>query len=154
MPLFLEVTKHERIEKYVLSQKPGRFPACYELFFVHFNAGEYYEAHDVLEHLWLECSDPNATFYKGLIQIAGGFVHLRRQSLRPTHPKDGKRLAPAGRLLTLGASNISGFGPLHMGLDVDKLSALCNELSRRIENSDFQVNPWSLELRPTISLAG
>lgn len=148
------MTKHERIGKYVGSRGTGRFPACYELFFSHFNAGEYYEAHDVLEHLWLKCSDSNATFYKGLIQIAGGFVHLRKQFLRPTHPKDGKRLAPAGRLLALGASNISRFGPLHMGLDVDKLCAFCNELSRGIEGSDFQMNPWSLEDRPIISLAG
>ena len=148
------MTKHERIGKYVHSRGTGRFPACYELFFSHFNSGEYYEAHDVLEHLWLECSDSNATFYKGLIQIAGGFVHLRKQFLRPTHPKDGKRLAPAGRLLTLGSSNIRSFGPFHMGLDVDMLCTLCNELSRGIESSGFQVNPWSLEDRPTISLAG
>ena len=148
------MTKHERIGKYVDSRGTGRFPSCYELYFSHFNAGEYYEAHDVLEHLWLGCSDSNATFYKGLIQIAGGFVHLRKQFLRPMHPKDGKRLAPAGRLLTLGASNISSFGPLHMGLDVDKLSALCNELSLGIQSSGFRVNPWSLEGRPTISLAG
>ena len=43
-----------------------------------FNSGEFYEAHDVLEDLWLEERETlNANFYKGLIQLAGAFVHLK-----------------------------------------------------------------------------
>ncbi|MFA7345018.1 MAG: DUF309 domain-containing protein [Terrimicrobiaceae bacterium] len=138
------MNKHDRIAEHVrLHGAGGNRPACYDLFFPLFNAGEYYEAHDVLEHLWLQCKDSNAPFYKGLIQIAGGFVHLRKQFLRPDHPKDGKRLAPACRLLALGASNIRGFGPRHMGLDVTSLCTLCEKLAREIEKSEFQVNPWS-----------
>lgn len=146
--------KHDRMEAFVRSlDTAGNYPPCYEGFFLCFNAGEYYEAHDVLEHLWLGCRDSNALFYKGLIQIAGGFVHLRRQFLRPGHPKDGKRLGPACRLLALGVSNIRGFGPRHMGLDVKKLCALCRKLAREIEKSGFQSNPWSPQTRPHIRLS-
>ncbi len=147
------MTKRERIGESVRSRETaGEYPACYEQFFPLFNAGEYFEAHDVLEHLWRECRDSNAIFYKGLIQIAGGFVHLRRQFLRPDHPKDGKRLRPACRLLALGVSNIAGFGPRHMGLDVKKLCALCEATARQIGDSGFQSNPWSPQARPLIGL--
>ncbi|MEI8310950.1 MAG: DUF309 domain-containing protein [Verrucomicrobiota bacterium] len=149
----LPTPKHERVEALIRAHgSAGGDQACYDLFFALFNAGDYYEAHDVLEHLWLARNDANSIFYKGLIQIAGGFVHLRRQFLRPAHPKDGKKLAPASRLLLLGASNIRGFGPRHMGLDVTKLCALCEKLAREIEESGFQINPWSPQTRTLVFL--
>jgi len=148
------VSKHKRIGEYLRARESaGEHPAGYELFFDLFNKGEYFEAHDVLEHLWLGCRDSNALFYKGLIQIAGGFVHLRKQFLRPGHPKDGKRLAPACRLLALGSSNLHGFEPRHMGLDVKMLRALCNKVARGIEESGFQSNPWTPQTRPLIRLS-
>ena len=147
------MTKRERIGEAVRSRgSAGEYPAGYEQFFSLFDAGDYFEAHDVLEHLWRECRDANAIFYKGLIQIAGGFVHLRRQFLRPDHPKDGKRLRPACRLLALGVSNITGFGPRHMGVDVKKVCAMCDATARGIEESGFQTNPWSPQSRPLIGV--
>ncbi len=133
--------KHERIRDAVKSRETaGKYPVCYELFFSLFNKGDYYAAHDVLEHLWLECTDSRAVFYKGLIQIAGAFVHMRKQFLRPEHPKDGRRLRPACRLLNLGAANIHPFGPLCMGLDVRALCAMCGQMALEIERSDYRVN--------------
>lgn len=148
------MNKRERIAASIREQgPPGRYPPAYELFFALFNAGDYFEAHDVLEHLWLDCKNSNAIFYKGLIQIAGGFVHLRKHFLRPEHPTDGKRLAPACRLLVLGTSNIRAFGPKHMGLDVKKLCALCRRLAREIEDSGFHTNPWNPHSRPVVKLS-
>jgi hypothetical protein len=148
------LTKRERIGNQILIRgSSGDFPAAYQLFFSHFNSGEYYEAHDVLEHLWLECNDSNLLFYQGLIQIAGGFVHLRRQFLRPNHPKDGRKLNPACRLLDLGVFKIREFGPRHMGLDVKGLCVFCETLARDIENSGFQTNPWNPEALPQIRLS-
>lgn len=146
-------SKHQRMEEFVRSrQTGGGYPACYELFFSLFNSGEYYEAHDVLEHLWLESKDSNQAFYKGLIQIAGAFVHLQKQFLRPGHPKDGKRLRPGFRLLALGASNIRPYGPMHMGIDVEAVCADCAGLANAIEASGYQINPWSPENLPQIAL--
>ena len=50
----------------------------------------------VLEHLWLKegRGAPDYAFYKGLIQLAGGFVHLKLQRSHPEHPKHGRRLLP------------------------------------------------------------
>ena len=47
-------------------------------YFILFNEQKFYEAHDVLEDLWLpDRHGPNGHFYKGLIQLAGAFVHLQ-----------------------------------------------------------------------------
>ena len=148
------MNKHERIEEYIRSQsRDGANPPGYDLFFSLFNAAEYYEAHDVLEHLWLQTRDPSSLFYKGLIQIAGAFVHLQKQFLRPEHPKDGKRLRPAARLLILGASNLRHYGPTHMSLNVEELCQLCHNLVENIQSSGFQTNPWSPHDRPLIRLS-
>ena len=82
------IKKAERIEAYVKSFGPAAegYDPCYLAYFVCFNTQEYYEAHDVLEHLWLQREDENHAFFKGLIQLAGAFVHLKKQNLRPEHP--------------------------------------------------------------------
>ncbi|AXY67405.1 DUF309 domain-containing protein [Thermosynechococcus sichuanensis E542] len=47
-----------------------------------FNNGEFYACHDTLEALWLEASEPERTFYQGLLQIAVACYHLRRGNQR------------------------------------------------------------------------
>lgn len=137
--------KAERITAYVEqlgAESGGTLHPCYEGYFRCFNERKYYEAHDVLEHLWLQCHDENHHFFKGLIQIAGAFVHLQKQFLRPDHPKDGRRLRPAVRLFHLGASNLDPYRPRHMQLDVDSLCAACARLAAEIVTSGFTHNPW------------
>lgn len=137
--------KAERITAYVQqlgAELGGTLHPCYEGYFRCFNERKYYEAHDVLEHLWLQCHDENHRFFKGLIQIAGAFVHLQKQFLRPDHPKDGRRLRPAVRLFHLGTSNLDPYRPRHMQLDVDALCAACARLAAEIAASGFTHNPW------------
>ncbi len=43
-----------------------------------FNRKEFYEAHEVLEQLWLETVGEDKDFYKGLIQCAVALAHLQR----------------------------------------------------------------------------
>jgi hypothetical protein len=120
--------------------------------FTCFNSGAYYEAHDVLEHLWLRTHDGNHAFFKGLIQIAGAFVHLRRQHERPSHPKDGARLRPAARLFALGLRHLLPYRPVHMRLNVTSVCALCEAHMAAIESSDFRRNPWDPARLPRIEL--
>lgn len=47
-----------------------------------FNRGEFYACHDTLEALWLEASEPERTFYQGLLQIAVACYHLSRGNQR------------------------------------------------------------------------
>ena len=145
--------KNARISAYVetLGHAPD-FDPHYTGFFVCFNRGEYYEAHDVLEHLWLRTHDANRPFFQGLIQIAGAFVHLQKQFLRPGHPKDGRRLRPAARLFDLGMRNIASFAPTHHRLDVTALLALCEEHVSALAHGDFERNPWTPANAPRLDL--
>lgn len=145
--------KSERIEKFLGSLDAGDdggFSPYYLGYFRCFNAGDYYEAHDVLEHLWLGCDDGDRDFYKGLIQIAGAFVHLKKQYTRPDHPKDARRLRPATRLFAMGVAHIGRFAPAHLGLDVAGLCDLCRGLVREIDESAYAKNPWSPERMPVL----
>ena len=50
-----------------------------------FNSQQFYEAHDVLEALWLKDRyGPDGDFFKGMIQFAGAFVHLQKRRIRPS----------------------------------------------------------------------
>lgn len=147
--------KRDRIAEFVESLDASRgafFHPCYTGYFECFNRGDYYEAHDVLEQLWLECRDENRLYFKGLIQIAGAFVHLKKQFARPEHPTDGRRLHPAARLLALGARNISPCGPVHMGLHIEAVCELCSDWREKILESQMRVNPWRPGAGPRLEL--
>ncbi len=147
--------KGERISRFAAQfDEGGPLHACYVGYFRCFNEQRYYEAHDILEHLWLERRDENHFFFKGLIQVAGAFVHLQKQFLRPGHPKDGRRLRPAARLFHLAMKNLEAFRPRHMSLDVEGLHALCARRAAEIIESDFEVNPWSPAGAPSLTLEG
>lgn len=138
------------LENLSAGEAPGLDP-CYTGYFTCFNDQRYYEAHDVLEHLWLQTRDGDHAYYKGLIQLAGAFVHLQKQFLRPGHPKDGARARPAVRLLLLAARNLEPYRPRHMRLDVEGVWSLCTVLAAQISKSDY-TNPWSPTAAPRLNL--
>jgi len=123
----------------------------YEGYFTCFNSQRYYEAHDVLEHLWLRTGDADHAFYKGLIQFAGAFVHLQKQFNRPGHPKDATRARPAVRLFQLAARNLAPYRPRHLHLDVERVWTLSATLAAQITAAGY-ANPWTPETAPTLLL--
>jgi uncharacterized protein len=124
----------------------------YLAFFHCWNERRYYDAHDVLEQLWLKKKSPDADFFKGLIQAAGAFVHLQKRFEYPAHAKHGRRLPPAVRLFRLAQKNLSGFGPRHYGLDVAALCQLLGTYADEIVASDYKTNPWSPQSAPKLKL--
>jgi uncharacterized protein len=144
--------KATRIAAHVesLGLEAGAYDPCYFGYFRCFNAGEYYEAHDVLEHLWLQGRDENYAFYKGLIQLAGAFVHLKKQKARPHHPTDGRRLYPAVRLFWLAEANLASYRPMHLGLDLEVTFGMMEDYVARILASEYTVNPWHPESAPVL----
>lgn len=122
----------------------GGYDPHYAGYFKCFNNQLYYEAHDVLEELWLgERKSPQAAYYQGLIQLAGAFVHLQKG-----------RLAPASRLFALALKNLSPYPATHAGLDLDAVRRLSVEHMRALEESRYTENPWSPERPPLITLHG
>jgi predicted metal-dependent hydrolase len=117
----------------------GELDIRYRQFFERFNSGEYFEAHEVLEGLWLKVrAGEDGAFYKGLIQVAGAFVHVKRG-----------RFGPALSLLDLADQNLSNYAAQqpYLGLDV-------RELRRRIEEWRRQASEGQWRLAwPRIDLS-
>src|SRR6476660_7436769 len=98
-------------------------------YFECFNQQLFYEAHDVLEELWLaQRRAPNDLFYKGLIQLAGAFVHLQKN-----------RLGPSAALFRLAHKNLSQDPATHESLRMSEVLMLIERWWADLEGSS--VNP-------------
>jgi predicted metal-dependent hydrolase len=117
--------------------------AHYLGYFECFNRGLFYEAHDVLEELWLaDRQGPNGSFYKGLIQLAGAFVHL--QKARPQ---------PAAALLKLAQVNLRKYSTIHQRLPVDKTLELIDHWLERLDTGECTGTPLLPETLPRLALS-
>lgn len=122
-------------------ENPDGLDPHYAGWFACFNRGDYYEAHDVLEALWLaQRRQPNDRFYKGLIQLAGAFVHLRKNRLRP-----------ADALFALAETNLNAYPPLHERLDLAGVLNLIRVWRTALGDCSFTVNPLLRLPAPAIS---
>jgi predicted metal-dependent hydrolase len=126
----------------------------YAAYFHHFNREDYYEAHDVLESLWLEKGRQarGAAFYQSLIQLAGAFVHMRKHFEHPDHRVHKQRLAPAFRLLGLVEKNLAGYGEEWEGIRLGVISELAKEIKGVLSSEEFQKNPWRPKHGPRLDL--
>ena len=124
----------------------------YRAYFQCWNEQRYYEAHDVLEQLWLNTDTDDDDFFKGLIQAAGAFVHLQKNFEHPTHAKHSRRLKPAVRLFLLAEKNLAPYSPVRHALDVAVFLDLLRNAREEITRSDFKINPWSPTGAPKIKL--
>jgi predicted metal-dependent hydrolase len=95
----------------------------YLAYFEHFNRQEYFEAHEVLEGLWLATAGNHRDFYKGLIQTAAVYLKLQ----------EGK-LEPAGRLAARALALLKPYEPRFQGLDVQIVTQL-------LRNATLQPSP-------------
>jgi len=156
------MNKGERISRFVQSlatETPSEAGAgiaahpYYLAFFQCWNEQRYYEAHDVLEQVWL--NDPitpeDAQYFKGLIQAAGAFVHLQKHYEHPTHPKHGRRLGPAVRLFRLAEKNLAPFGEERHALNLASFRELLARYREAVESGSGK-NPWAPETAPKVAL--
>lgn len=133
------------------AQRPGLDPH-YVGYFQCFNRQDYYEAHDVLEELWLAQGKAgiNYAFYKGLIQGAGAFVHLKLHYHNSEHHVHGARLQPAGRLIVLALNNLSSYPSEYEELNLDLVRSLWKNTHERLESTLYKINPWDPACAPQI----
>ena len=155
------MSKRERISQFVrdLAGDDAEFSgevakhSFYRAYFRCWNDQRYYEAHDVLEHLWLNTDTDDDNFFKGLIQAAGAFVHLQKNFEHPTHAKHSRRLRPAVRLFELAEKNLAPYGPRHHALDIVAFLGLLRATRKKIVAQDFRINPWSPKNAPKLELS-
>jgi predicted metal-dependent hydrolase len=134
--------KSAKIAALIAGCQGRAWPANYLGYFECFNRGLFYEAHDVLEELWLAQRDgPNYGFYKGLIQFAGAFVHLQKGRLRP-----------AAALFRLSQTYLGRYPARHEQLDVSRVLALADDWVARLETGGYRENPLDHDAPPQLTV--
>jgi predicted metal-dependent hydrolase len=73
-----------------------------------FNRGDFFEAHEVWESLWMETFTPEKKFYQGLIQAAVGLLHFCNGNV-----------AGAAKLYRSSRDYMLRYGSPFMGLNQD-----------------------------------
>ena len=102
----------------------------YLAYFYFFNRQEFYQAHDILESLWLgERNGAGGDFYKALIQLAGAFVHLQKG-----------RVKPGMALFKLSRSYLQRYPAAHEGLNLANVLRLIDEWTGLLENNPTQIS--------------
>jgi len=134
--------KSARIAALIEAHRGLPFSPHYLGYFECFNEGLFYESHDVLEELWLECRDqPTYGFYKALIQFAGAFVHLQKGRLRP-----------AAALFRLAHSYLSSYPDAYEGVRVTGLRILIDEWLANLESAEYLKNPLTPHNAPKLPM--
>jgi predicted metal-dependent hydrolase len=134
--------KSGKIAALIESCQGKSLDAHYLGYFECFNRQLFYEAHDVLEELWLaQRKGPEDGFYKGLIQFAGAFVHLQKNRLRP-----------AAALFKLSSSYLGQYPAQHQYLDVQFVLSLSQQWIARLEAGAYAQNPLEHQPAPQLAL--
>jgi predicted metal-dependent hydrolase len=134
--------KSARIAKMVEQFEDDKLDAHYAGYFDCFNRQLFYEAHEVLEHLWLKDKyGPNGAFYKGLIQLAGAFVHLQKN-----------RPPPAAALFKLALANLEKYPDKHERLNAAAVCGLIRNWLGSLEAAHFEKNPFTSGNAPKLAL--
>ena len=134
--------KSARIAAMIESFRGRELDAHYLGYFDCFNRQLFYEAHDVLEDLWLpDRNGVNGNFYKGLIQLAGAFVHLQKNRLRP-----------AAALFKLAKTNLEKYPREHQRLNLNAVGDLIAKWLADLESAQFEINPLTGKNAPQLAL--
>jgi predicted metal-dependent hydrolase len=91
-----------------------------------FNAGQFYACHDTLEALWMEATEPERSFYQGVLQIAVALYHLGNRNCRG-----------AMILLGEGSNRLRRYPSSYGGIDVDKLLNESTTLLTTLQQTDI-----------------
>ena len=113
----------------------NRFPSQLEDFVARFNAGSFWESHEVLEAAWRETG---SDFYHGLILFASAYVHVRRANLHGVRAQ-----------LAKAVSRLGGYRPSYLGVDVDAVLDAADAARRAVDVGILPVAP-DLTLDPAL----
>ncbi len=117
-----------------------RLDARYLGFFDAFNRQCFYEAHDVLEDLWLvDRNGPDGAFYKGLIQLAGAFVLLQKNRPRA-----------ADRVFGLAEANLRRYPNRHRAIELGPVQAIAAHWRNEFRLGNFGANPLAASAPPVL----
>jgi predicted metal-dependent hydrolase len=133
--------KSGKIAERIAAFQGGKLSAYYLGYFDCFNRQEFYEAHDVLEELWLaDRHGPNGDFYKGLDPTRRGVRALQKERLRPS-----------AALFKLARTNLTKYPSVHEQLDLTVVLKLIETWLAWLEGRGFDHNPLRLQPPPVLA---
>ena len=134
--------KDHKVAALLESVETGPHDPHFAGYFRCFNEQKFYEAHDVLEAFWLkDRHGPDGDFFKGLIQFAGGFVHLKKQRPRP-----------AWKLFRLCSTYLAKYPSPHLALDVTNLLRLAKHWAEAAQALGREGDLLAEQTPPTLRL--
>lgn len=89
-----------------------------------FNSAQFYACHDTLEALWIEASEPDKSFYQGILQIAVALYHLSNQNWRG-----------AVILLGEGSNRLRRYPGNYAGIDLEALLSQTVDLLQALQQT-------------------
>lgn len=105
-----------------------------------FNAGDYEDAHEEFEMLWLSTQGPDSDFYKGLVQAAIALHHFQRGNVEG-----------AAKLYSTHRRYLAAYLPAHRGIDVRALLEEMQEFLRPIVRGEqAAATRFDAEKRPQL----
>ncbi|PAE20049.1 DUF309 domain-containing protein [Robertmurraya siralis] len=118
------------------------YPLEYYQFFVHFNEGDYYTCHDLLEEMWM--TEKSNLFLKGLLQMSVAIYHYEYGNVK------------GARLMMMAAHEyLQRYRPKYWGLDLEKVYQFIEEcliiIPQHIDRVSFS-NVDSLPALPELLL--
>jgi hypothetical protein len=110
----------------------------------HFNACDFFEAHEEWEELWTDYRGPSRKFFQGLIQTAVALYHFGNGNIRG-----------AKKLYGSSTAYLEPYRPHHLGLDLEAFLAQFERCFASIMASDEEFPDVEIdaELIPEIHLA-
>ena len=134
--------KSDTIARLLAGLHSDRYDPHYLGYFECFNRQLFYEAHDVLEELWLASKHTlNGRYYQGLIMATGAFVHFQHD-----RPKGGSNL------LKMAIERLKPYGAVHEGFEVGKFVEVLESWLYLVDSTDCKENPFHPKLAPKLSL--
>lgn len=109
-----------------------------------FNQGDYFEAHEALEHAWREEPGPAREFYRGVLQIGVAYYHI----LNGNFPGAVKMLARAKKWL-------AAYPPVCRSVNLDQLQKDASIAEKRLlELGSEHLNQFERNLLKPILFEG
>ena len=134
--------KTEKVARLIAGLRSDTYDPRYLGYFECFNRQLFYEAHEVLEELWLAArGTPEARYYQGLIMAAGAFVHFQKN-----RPKG------AANLLQKAIERLKPYGTVRKGFDVDQFIECLESWLYLVESAGCGENPYHPKLAPRLKL--
>ncbi len=91
---------------------------CYE-------CGEFFDAHEHWESVWLKCEEPEKTFLQALIQITAAFHHLQQKNFKG-----------AASLFRRALRRLDAFPAVYGGIEVDAVRESVREWLRGLDEGE------------------